>query len=168
MACDYRNIRRQMHPATYNTNRVFETPIPKPLQRCGADEFLRTDDAEQNVIFENNQQVCEPPGQMFNNAHNNRMDEVKKELDMEPEAAAALAHILAIDDNDNNVEENPVDTDDDDVVIELIDGPFPQPTKTQLPDGFVKRESDVFSGDRIYRQVEVNSDYMINSCSIST
>lgn len=126
--------------------------------------FYATIQIKTYYIFENN----EPHGQMFNTAHINGMDEVKKELEMEPEAAAALAHILAIDDSDNNLEENPVDADDDDVVVELIEGPFLQPTKTQLPDGFVKCESDVFSGDRIYRQIEVNSVYMINSDSIST
>lgn len=41
-----------------------------------------------------------------------------------------------------------------DDTIEFIGGPFPQPARTKLPEGFIKYENDAFSGNRIFRQVK--------------
>lgn len=73
--------------------------------------------------------------------------EIKKESSTEPEAIAALADILAFDDSAASMEEG----------FDLIDREFPMPVKSKLPDGFIKHENDVFSGNRIYRQVKVNT-----------
>lgn len=76
--------------------------------------------------------------------------EIKEELDTEPEAIEALVDIMAVDENEIELPENC-----DEGFIN--DGnPFPLPTISKLPEGFIKHEKDAFSGGRIFRQLEVH------------